>query len=464
MWTRRRRWPAPRWSFPGWTLTDHSASKLEVIPVEGLPEFRPGDDLTGAIAKAAPWLRSGDVVVVTSKVVSKIEGRLVTVPSEPEARDAVRRKLVEEESVRVIARIARTVITQNHLGIVQAASGVDASNVALNEIALLPADPDASALALRNGLRERLGVEVAVVVTDTMGRAWRVGQTDAAIGSSGLRVLHSYEGQVDPQGNELAVTEIAVADEVAAAADLVKGKLGGTPVAIVRGLEIGDNDSSARDLVRPVEEDLFRLGTNEAIAQGRREAVPARRSVREFSDEPVAEESLRAAIGSALTAPAPHHTHPMRFAWLRNRPVRVKLLEAMRDAWRADLVADGFTEDQVAKRLKRGDILFNAPEVVVPFLVAEGAHTYPDARRNACEHTMFTVAGGAAVQGLLVALAAEGLGSCWIGSTIFAADIVRETLGLDETWEPLGAVAIGHPLRAPAPREPRDPGEGLVEF
>lgn len=444
-------------------MTEHAGERLEILPVEGLPEFRPGDDLTGAIATAAPWLRSGDIVVVTSKVVSKVEGRLVAVPTDPEQRDAARRKLIEEESERVLARIGRTLITQNRNGIVQAAAGVDASNVALDRIALLPFDPDASALALRNGLRERLGVEVAVLVTDTMGRAWRVGQTDAAIGASGLRVLHSYEGTIDSHGNELAVTEVAVADEIAGAADLVKGKLGGIPVAVVRGLEIGDETSTARDLVRPVEEDLFRLGTNEAIAQGRREAVLVRRSVREFTDEPVAADALRRAVGAALTAPAPHHTRPVRFAWLRNRPQRTKLLEAMRDAWRADLAADGFTEEQITKRLRRGDILFTAPEVVVPFLVADGAHTYPDARRNACEHTMFTVAGGAAVQGLLVALAAEGLGSCWIGSTIFAADVVRQTLDLDPAWEPLGAVAIGHPAEPLAPRSPRS-DDGLVEL
>ncbi|MFC4004238.1 coenzyme F420-0:L-glutamate ligase [Prauserella oleivorans] len=444
-------------------MTEHAGERLEILPVEGLPEFRPGDDLTGAIATAAPWLRSGDIVVVTSKVVSKVEGRLVAVPTDPEQRDAARRKLIEEESERVLARIGRTLITQNRNGIVQAAAGVDASNVALDRIALLPFDPDASALALRNGLRERLGVEVAVLVTDTMGRAWRVGQTDTAIGASGLRVLHSYEGTIDSHGNELAVTEVAVADEIAAAADLVKGKLGGIPVAVVRGLEIGDETSTARDLVRPVEEDLFRLGTNEAIAQGRREAVLVRRSVREFTDEPVAADALRRAVGAALTAPAPHHTRPVRFAWLRNRPQRTKLLEAMRDAWRADLAADGFTEEQITKRLRRGDILFTAPEVVVPFLVADGAHTYPDARRNACEHTMFTVAGGAAVQGLLVALAAEGLGSCWIGSTIFAADVVRQTLDLDPAWEPLGAVAIGHPAEPLAPRSPRS-DDGLVEL
>ncbi|HVV13220.1 coenzyme F420-0:L-glutamate ligase [Amycolatopsis sp.] len=445
-------------------MTEHSADRLEILPVEGLPEFRPGDDLTGAIAAAAPWLRSGDVLVVTSKVVSKIEGRLVRVPTDPQERDAARRALVEQEAVTVIASFGRTMITQNRIGVVQAASGVDGSNVRGDEIALLPADPDASALALRNGLRERLGVEVAVVITDTMGRAWRVGQTDAAIGSSGLKVLHSYEGEIDPQGNELQVTEIAVADEVAAAADLVKGKLRATPVAVVRGMSLVDDGSTARKLVRPVEEDMFRLGVNEAIAQGRREAVPARRSVRRFSDQPVDPDALRRSIAAGLTAPAPHHTHPVRFVWLREAGLRRKLLEAMRESWRADLHADQFTDEQIAKRVGRGDILFEAPEVVLPFLVPDGAHTYPDERRNDCERTMFTVAGGAAVQGLLVALAAEKLGSCWIGSTIFAADLVRDVLGLAESWQPLGAVAIGHPAEPAAPREPREPGEGLLEL
>ncbi|SFK22631.1 coenzyme F420-0:L-glutamate ligase / coenzyme F420-1:gamma-L-glutamate ligase [Amycolatopsis sacchari] len=444
-------------------MTEHSTDRLEVLPVEGLPEFRPGDDLTGAIASAARWLRSGDVVVVTSKIVSKAEGRLVRVPEDPEARDAERRRLVEEEAVRVLARFGRTLITQNRIGIVQAASGVDASNVDKGEIALLPADPDASALALRNGLRERLGVEVAVVITDTMGRAWRVGQTDAAIGSSGLEVLHSYEGEVDGQGNELQVTEIAVADEIAAAADLVKGKLKATPVAVVRGLSLVDDGSTARKLVRPVEEDMFRLGVTEAIAQGRREAVPARRSVRRFTDEAVDPGALRRAIAAGLTAPAPHHTKPVRFVWLRDRGLRTKLLEAMRESWRADLRGDGFTDEQIARRVSRGDILFQAPEVVLPLLVPDGAHTYPDDRRNACERTMFTVAGGAAVQGFLVALAAEDLGSCWIGSTIFAADVVRDVLGLGAEWQPLGAVAVGHPVAVPD-RGPLEPGEGLVEL
>jgi dehydro coenzyme F420 reductase / coenzyme F420-0:L-glutamate ligase / coenzyme F420-1:gamma-L-glutamate ligase len=256
-----------------------------------------------------------------------------------------------------------------------------------------------------------------------------------------------------------------VADEIAAAADLVKGKLAGVPAAVVRGLTPADDGSTAHDLVRPVEEDLFRLGANEAIAQGRREAVLMRRSVRAFSPTPVDPDALRRATAVALTAPAPHHTRPVRFVWLRSRPLRTKLLDEMRAAWRSDLTGDDFTATQIDKRVARGDLLYNATEIMLPFFVPDGMHTYPDQRRNACEHTMFTVAAGGAVQALLVALATEGLGSCWVGSTIFAADVVRSVLDLPADWEPLGAVAIGHPVDGPlAPREPRDLGEGLLEL
>jgi len=382
--------------------------------VEGLPEFRPGDDLTGAIAAAASGLRSGDIVVVTSKIVSKVEGRLVRVPADPEARDRIRRRLVFEESVRILARRARTLITENHLGIVQAASGIDASNVAGDELALLPADPDASALALRNGLRERLGVEVAVVITDTMGRAWRVGQTDVAIGSSGLRVLYRYRGRVDAQGNELAVTEIAVADEVAAAADLVKGKLGAVPVAVVRGLEIGDATSTARDLVRPVDEDLFRLGTEEAMVVGLRSAALLS-PVQEFADTPVEAASLRWAVAAALT------TDAVRFVHLADRARRKEFLDEIGAA----------------------DVLYGAPEIVLPFAVGN------------------LVAGGAAVQRLLVALAAEGIGACV--APVGPAQRVRALLSLPDTWEPLGAVALGRPRAQVHARAEIEPDERFLQ-
>lgn len=463
------------------TVVDHAApGEVRVLPVTGLPEFRPDDDLAQEIATAAPWIADHDIVVVTSKVVSKVEGRLVAAPTDPAARDALRRTLVLAESVRVLATKGRTLITESRLGIVQAASGVDASNVDIGELALLPIDPDGSAAALRARLHQLLGVTVAVVLTDTMGRAWRVGQTDTAIGAAGLAVLHRYAGGTDAHGNDLLVTEVAVADELAAAADLVKGKLGGVAVAVVRGLVPVDDGSTARALVRPGEDDLFWLGTTEALAQGRaegraqgreegraqgrREALLRRRSVRAFTDEPVDAEVLRRAVGLALTAPAPHHTAPVRFAWVRTPALRTHLLDLMAQRWKADLTGDGYDESAIAARVARGDLLRHAPELVIPFCVPDGAHRYPDEARRAAETTMFTVAVGAAVQGLLVALAAEDLGSCWIGSTIFTPELVTRELGLRADWVPMGAVAIGHPVEPLDVRESKDPRPALVEL
>lgn len=436
-------------------MSDHGTSaRIELLPVAGLPEFGPGDDLAAAIAAAAPWLRDNDVIVVTSKVLSKCEGRMVAAPPDPIERDTLRRRLIDAEAVRVLARKGRTLITENSLGLVQAAAGVDGSNVDSHQLALLPVDPDRSAASLASALREKLGVTVGVVVTDTMGRAWRTGQTDVAIGASGLTVLHGYAGEHDQHGNELVVTEIAVADEIAAAADLVKGKLTSVPVAVVRGLTLSDDGSNARTLVRASQEDLFWLGTEEAIALGRSQAQLLRRSVRRFSGDPVTPELIEAAVSEALTAPAPHHTRPVRFVWVQDQSTRVRLLDGMKDRWRADLSGDGRDSDAVERRVGRGQILYDAPELMVPFMVPDGAHTYPDPRRTSAEHTMFTVAVGAAVQALLVALAVRGVGSCWIGSTIFAPDLVRSELDLPADWEPLGAIAIGYPLEATAPREP----------
>lgn len=444
-------------------MTEHgSAAKVEILPVTGLGEFRPGDDLAAALAQAAPWLTDGDIVVVTSKVVSKCEGRIVPAPHDAEARDALRRQLVEAEAVRVLARKGRTWITENRLGLVQAAAGVDGSNVGACELALLPVDPDGSAAALRAGLAEHLGVSVAVLITDTMGRAWRNGQIDVAIGASGLSVLNGYAGSVDRHGNELVVTEVAVADELAAAADLVKGKLTDVPVAVVRGVASPDDGSTAAALVRSGPDDLFWLGTAEAIEVGRGQAQLLRRSVRSFAGEPVPGQLITDAMAEALTAPAPHHTRPVRFVWLQTSSTRTRLLDAMAQRWRSDLTGDGKSPEAIEARVSRGQILYDAPEVVIPIMVPDGAHHYPDATRTAAEHTMFTVAVGAAVQGLLVALAVRGVGSCWIGSTIFTPDLVRTELNLPADWEPLGAIAIGYPTDPPEPRPPAEVGDLLV--
>ena len=253
---------------------DHAVPRVEILPVLGIPELRPGDDLAAVIAEHAPDLRDGDVLLVTSKAVSKVEGRLIALDTfDPDAREQARLDAIDAETVRVIAQRDALKIVQTRHGLVLAAAGVDASNVARNELALLPVDPDASAETLRSALRDRLGVEVAVIISDSMGRPWRAGITDTAIGVAGMSALTDPRGSVDQHGNVLVTTQVAIADELAAAGDLVKGKLGGIPVAVVRGLapdgKLDDDGLGSRPLIRDSAEDMFRLGTAEAIAVGR---------------------------------------------------------------------------------------------------------------------------------------------------------------------------------------------------
>lgn len=237
--------------------------------LEGIPEIEPGDDLVSIIVAALDEpLVDGDILVITSKILSKAEGRIVEAESREEA--------IRQETVRVVATRPRegggaTVIVENRLGIIGAAAGVDASNTAEGTVLLLPLDPDASAREIASGLRQRLGVEIGVVVSDTLGRPWREGQTDVAIGAAGVHVFEDYSGRIDAAGRPLAVTLPCLADELAGATDLVKRKSTGTPVAIVRGLEhiVGSLDlPGAASILRPADRDFFRLGTDLAYEQG----------------------------------------------------------------------------------------------------------------------------------------------------------------------------------------------------
>jgi coenzyme F420-0:L-glutamate ligase/coenzyme F420-1:gamma-L-glutamate ligase len=233
---------------------------ISLIPVHGVPEVHAGDVLATMFADAADAqgtpIESGDCLVVTQKVVSKVEDRLV--PIDPDDR-AARRALVEQESVRVLRRRGDLIISETTHGFVCANAGIDLSNVEHGFAALLPLDSDKSAKRIRDALRATRGVEVAVIVSDTFGRPWRNGLTDVCIGVSGLAAVVDLRGTEDALGRELQVTEVAVADEVAAAAELVMGKSAGVPVAIVRGLDASwFGEGSAKDLVRGPQDDLFR--------------------------------------------------------------------------------------------------------------------------------------------------------------------------------------------------------------
>jgi coenzyme F420-0:L-glutamate ligase/coenzyme F420-1:gamma-L-glutamate ligase len=426
-----------------------TGATFTVTGVAGLPEITAGADLGALITDAAPDLRDGDILVVTSKVVSKAEGRVTT---------GSREQAIEAETVRVVARRGATTIAQTRHGLVLAAAGVDESNTAPGSVVLLPTDPDESARRLRKAVAGRTGRTVGVIVTDTMGRPWRTGQTDNAIGAAGIMPVRDHRGEADTFGNILEVTIAAVADEIAAAADLVKGKSRQVPAAIVRGLSefvTNADGPGARALIRAAEDDMFRLGAAD---------VPlARRTIRAFTTEPVDAAAVRRAVATALTAPAPHHSEPWRFVVLSSAAARTALLDAMREAWIADLRRDGFTEEQIGRRVRRGEPLRLAPLIVVPCLVTDAAHDYPDERRGRAEQAMFTVSMGAAVQNLLIALAVDGLGSAWISSTLFCQDVAARAMDLPDGWRPMGAIAVGRPAEQAKARPPRDPGDFIIE-
>ncbi|MFT5224085.1 MAG: coenzyme F420-0:L-glutamate ligase/coenzyme F420-1:gamma-L-glutamate ligase, partial [Glaciecola sp.] len=340
--------------------------RFEVIPLPLDGEMREGQDIAGALlasaSQAGITLEDGDVVCVASKVIAKSQGAWIDLqlgpdPSSDELREA-RRAAARARAARIVADTPFVLITQTHHGFVCANGGIDASNVPDARGLDLPEDCDRSASELRAQLRDVTGREVGVVVTDTFGRPWREGQVDVALGVAGVAAMRDERGTTDRLGRTLEVTIVALADQLAAAADLARSKSDGTPFVVIRGL--GDavaGDGTGRELVRDGATDLFRHGGPQAVEAG----VIGRRTVRSFSPEPVAIDLLARAVAAAATAPAPHHTRPWRFIRLTTA-TREVLLDAMARQWRKDLVADGLPAQRIDDRVTRSHaILRQAP-------------------------------------------------------------------------------------------------------
>jgi coenzyme F420-0:L-glutamate ligase/coenzyme F420-1:gamma-L-glutamate ligase len=362
---------------------------LTVLPIPGIGDVRPGDDLAALITNAAPWLADGDVLVVTSKIVSKAEGRLVALPADGPERDAARDAVLDQETARVVARRGQTRIVQTHHGFVLASAGIDASNVDKEHLVLLPTDPDASARELRAALREGYHLDVAVVISDTMGRPWRTGLTDVALGAAGIEAVHDYRGEVDAYGNELQVTQVAVVDELAGAAELVKGKYDQVPVAVIRGLHLtgAPDGPGAGVLVRSADQDMFSLGTAEARADGLRRAAVLS-DVDDLATVPVGPAVVRRAldlIGSAALT--------------------------VLDAGVRDKLRDEFPG------LPGGELV----------------HVHAEADPISCARA------GAELHRLRAALAAEGLASAWL--IVAPGELVELPAGEAS----LGLLAVGYP-------------------
>ncbi|MEA2555330.1 MAG: dehydro coenzyme reductase / coenzyme F420-0:L-glutamate ligase / coenzyme [Actinomycetota bacterium] len=419
----------------------------DIVALNGLPEILPGTDLVALLAEALHPLdpKDGEVLAVTSKIVSKAEGRLVP--------GTDRRRWVESETVRVVARRGDLVIAETAHGFVCANAGVDASNLDAGILALLPVDPDASAERLREGLHQRLGVRLGVVITDTFGRPWRNGLVNVAVGSAGLPSIVDLRETPDHNGRPLEMTVVAFADELAAASGLVMPKAGRIPAALIRDVErpAAAPDAPASALVRPPGEDLFRASPLQAIHD--------RRTLRAFGDGPVSRDAIEAAVQAACTAPAPHHARPWRFVVLESAAAKRHLLGAIAGAWRADLREDDTAEDVIERRIARSDaVLGAAPVLIVPFVRFAGAHPYPDGERSGAERDMFLLSGGAAIQSLLLGLSAQNVASCWISSTLFCQEETRYALGLGDEWFALGTVAAG-PMPEGGASRPRPPME-----
>jgi coenzyme F420-0:L-glutamate ligase/coenzyme F420-1:gamma-L-glutamate ligase len=434
----------------------------------GVPFVKPGDDLAGviiaALAASNEMLRDGDVLVIAQKIVSKAQDRFVrldTVKPSAEAerlarevnKDARLVELILRESTEVVRHRRDVLIVAHKLGLVMANAGIDQSNVEQSShddtALLLPQNPDATCAELRSVLRIRTGAEVAVIINDSHGRAFRNGTVGVAIGASGLAALADLRGAPDLYGRRLQSTEVALADEIASAASLLMGQASeARPIVLARGIAHVQGEGAATDLVRPKKIDLFRAAPGPSVP----EVLGRRRSIRRYTPAPVSDDIIKQVLEAATNAPSAHNRQPWRFAVLKDAAAKERLARAMGDRLREDRGRDGdaseLIEQDVARSFAR---ITAAPVAIIVALTMEDMDAYQDARRTAAEHQMAVQGTAMAMQNLLLAAHAAGLGASIMCGPLFCPDVVRASLALPAQWEPQALITMGVPANAGKP-------------
>jgi coenzyme F420-0:L-glutamate ligase/coenzyme F420-1:gamma-L-glutamate ligase len=439
---------------------------VRLTALAGIPMVKSGDDLFSIILSAlkgsGEQLRDGDILVIAQKIVSKAEGRLVrladvTPSSQAEAlarevnKDPRLVELILQESTEVVRARRDVLVVAHRSGFVLANAGIDQSNVEhgrVDEMALLlPRDPDASCAALCAALKTHTGANVAVIINDSHGRAFRNGVVGVALGVSGMAALTNLRGTPDLFSRSLRHTEVGTADEIASAASLLMGQgAEGRPIILARGIVVSRSDGRATDLVRPKELDLFRTSAAPLPAAEHINVLFGRRSIRRYSDEQVPDQLLAELLRAATYAPSAHNRQPWRFAVIKSAGAKSRLAQAMGDRLRIDRTGDGdppeIIEADVARSICR---IANAPVGIVACMTMEDMDRYVDAVRASAERQMAVQGTAMAMQNLLLAAHALGLGSSIMCAPVFCPDTVRASLELPSQWEPQGLITLGWP-------------------
>jgi coenzyme F420-0:L-glutamate ligase/coenzyme F420-1:gamma-L-glutamate ligase len=435
-----------------------ASSAVQFSALTGVPLVKPGDDLAEiiltALAASGEKLRDGDVLTIAQKIVSKAQSRLVrldTVTPSPEAerlarevnKDARLVELILRESTELVRYRRDVLVVAHRLGLVMANAGIDQSNVehgAPDDTALLlPEDPDATCAALRETLRTRTGASVGVIINDSHGRAFRNGTVGVAIGASGVPTLADLRGAPDLFGRNLHSTEVAIADEISSAASLLMGQAGeGRPIVLARGLATARGDGAAVDLVRPKAIDLFRPASLD-------DTLKRRRSIRRYTAAPIDDAVITRLVEAGITAPSAHNRQPWRFVLLKDA-AKTRLAQAMAGRLREDRKRDGARAADIEHDATRSIArITGAPAAILVCLTMEDMDAYPDEQRAAAEHRMAVQSTAMAIQNILLAAHAEGLGASIMCAPLFCVDTVRDVLSLPATWEPQALITLGHP-------------------